>query len=205
MLSQIGIRRKFQENSEAIGLPSLLGKTSHCSCSDPRDVVYGILGLATDFDRAYLLPDYTLSRNQLGVTLVKYIMDCQKDLWILSLPHLGFGSSTPSWAPKFDNISVGYNMLSSLIAFQGEFSVSERSQIAVRFCSNLQIMSIQGQSSERIEEVAIQLPGTDAFSLGISSAIKIIARALQTTIVWTKTTKDSLRMDRQIAYKGGTS
>jgi hypothetical protein len=179
MQSLLHVRELFQNRGGGIAFLELINFTCHCSCSDSKDMVYGILGLATDFDRENILPDYSLSPNQLGVALAKYFIDCRKDLRILSMHYLGFGSSIPSWAPKFEDTSKAYTVISSLATFI-DLSVSEHLAIDVRFCSDLQTMSIQGQPIERIEEVAIHLPGTDDFLSSILSPIEIIARALQT-------------------------
>ena len=42
----------------------LLNQTHNLQCTDPRDKVYGLLGLASDLNAGELVPDYGQSYQQ---------------------------------------------------------------------------------------------------------------------------------------------
>lgn len=69
----------------------------HFACSDPRDRVYGLLGLADDGDAPELYVDYSESSHQVSIRLSKYFIE--KGLG-KSLLYMASCSTTrsPSWA-----------------------------------------------------------------------------------------------------------
>ncbi|KAK5700372.1 hypothetical protein LTR17_022980 [Elasticomyces elasticus] len=59
------VRAYYRNRSDKISsLNFLLLYTSRTHCNDPRDKIYALLGLATDFDRSSITVDYTLSTAQ---------------------------------------------------------------------------------------------------------------------------------------------
>jgi hypothetical protein len=74
--------------------------------SDPRDLVYGILGLVqTNNEKQQIVADYSLTTAQVFAHVAANIIDDRQDLWILTFNELGrhkqFG--LPSWVPDWSS------------------------------------------------------------------------------------------------------
>lgn len=86
-------------------LSHLLMATSHCHASDPRDRVYGILGLYKPHDNSHrLIPDYSISWRDCWLGTSAYILLVEKNL--KPLTHC-VGNKRPwhlpSWVPDIQN------------------------------------------------------------------------------------------------------
>lgn len=101
----------------------LLRDTRDSLCSDPRDKVFGVIGLVED-DEARLLPvDYALSFQQLYTGLAAYWIDKSHDIRFLSIVNtqrnafLGLPSWVPDWsctairAPNPEPLEISINMV----------------------------------------------------------------------------------------------
>jgi hypothetical protein len=84
----------------------ILYQTRFFRSTDPRDTLYGILGLAssTEFE---IKPYYEWSRQMVYVDLVQTFLDTTKKLQILSLSGIstvgrGHTCTLPSWVPHLD-------------------------------------------------------------------------------------------------------
>ena len=79
-------------------LLDLLVAASHYDCSDPRDKVFGILGLIEDT----IKPDYSLSVEEVYTGVAAYLATYLRDMRFLNL--VGAGQSDfdlPSWVPDW--------------------------------------------------------------------------------------------------------
>jgi hypothetical protein len=82
---------------ESFELPTLFFKFRHFKCSDPRDHVYGLLGLAKDKTAPELRVDYSEPVEQLSIRISRYII--RKGFGILVLYSAACGvAKSPSWA-----------------------------------------------------------------------------------------------------------
>lgn len=86
-------------------LSNLLRATSQCQASDPRDRVYGLLGLFEPPDASLeLVPDYSLSWRDCWVGAAAYVLLVEKNLVLLA--H-AVGNNhplhLPSWVPDIQN------------------------------------------------------------------------------------------------------
>lgn len=80
-------------------LVKLIHFMSDFDCTDPRDRIYSILGLV----RTSIRPDYRLSLSDLCKSVVRWMVEDQATLDILSLAGLSNQSESggiPSWAPQ---------------------------------------------------------------------------------------------------------
>lgn len=71
--------------------------------TDPRDKVYGVLGLLPDVSfvgQDLLKPDYSLSVSQTFARCTQYLIESEKDLTALAGPRTR-RSDLPSWVPDF--------------------------------------------------------------------------------------------------------
>jgi hypothetical protein len=80
------------------GLLQLLSLSRNLRATDLRDKVYALLGLVYD-DSQKILPDYTISIEQLCMDVVLHLISKNRDLGILSGPRPKWEGSRPSWAP----------------------------------------------------------------------------------------------------------
>lgn len=86
-------------------LSHLLMATSHCHASDPRDRVYGVLGLFKPQDHSQrLVPDYSISWRDCWLGTAAYILLVEKDLRLL-IYCVGNNHPwhLPSWVPDIQN------------------------------------------------------------------------------------------------------
>jgi hypothetical protein len=82
---------------ESLEFPVLFFKFRHFKCGDPRDHVYGLLGLATDRSDPELRVDYSESVEMLSVRISRYII--RKGFGVLVLYAAACGTAkSPSWA-----------------------------------------------------------------------------------------------------------
>ncbi|CAG8958801.1 hypothetical protein HYFRA_00011752 [Hymenoscyphus fraxineus] len=89
-------------------LSRLLSSFRNYQCCDPRDKIYGLLGLCSRPEKGTILPNYSKDISTVYQQVVLNTIDFQKSLEIFS--HLGFkhssGSSSlkslPSWVPSWD-------------------------------------------------------------------------------------------------------
>ncbi|GAW17285.1 hypothetical protein ANO14919_067400 [Xylariales sp. No.14919] len=76
-------------------------------CKDPRDKVYGLLGLVRSIDHPLIRPDYNKSEIQLYKDVAKYVFTVEKtSRKLLALPFAGVGhcrrlQELPSWVPDW--------------------------------------------------------------------------------------------------------
>ncbi|KAK5689982.1 hypothetical protein LTR97_012465 [Elasticomyces elasticus] len=90
-------------------LLTLLSFTLHTRCSDPRDKIYALLGLAEAQERSNIKVDYTLSTAQVFSSVARYLAamhpgDILQDGWArqAGLPYDPMDeASLPSWVPDY--------------------------------------------------------------------------------------------------------
>ncbi|KAK5735439.1 hypothetical protein LTR17_008137 [Elasticomyces elasticus] len=88
---------------------AVLTRTASSDCSDPRDHVYGILGMtATNLTASrtpYLIVDYQKSISEVFEDVIRYVMarDQNLDILLLNGTYGGLiaGNQLPSWCPHF--------------------------------------------------------------------------------------------------------
>lgn len=84
----------------------LLDMARHCHSSEPRDKIYGLIGLASESFRAMLNVNYSHSIEEVLTRTAEAIIICQEDLNILAYAsletHIGPSARRlPSWAPDW--------------------------------------------------------------------------------------------------------
>lgn len=68
--------------------------------TNPRDKVYGVLGLATDAKLVVPSPHYSLTMEEVYLKLLQSMTDVRGDLdWLTLAGNLGDQSDLPSWCP----------------------------------------------------------------------------------------------------------
>lgn len=94
--------RDLHYGPASIGLSLLVDNTISYQATDPRDKIYGILGLVSQ--NHALKPDYNCSVNKLYVTAFKAILEEDRDLrsfsWLVDCSR-SIANGLPSWVPYF--------------------------------------------------------------------------------------------------------
>ena len=111
------VRLDFDESGVEVkvakrrGLEMLLHATQTFSCSDPRDRIFSVLGIASDYDDCDLLrPDYEKSVEKVFEDVARYLIlhRVPPTISILSFAGIGFSKARkeakelPSWVPDWN-------------------------------------------------------------------------------------------------------
>jgi hypothetical protein len=92
------------KNSQPSLLPALLLHRDK-TCTDPRDKVYGTLGMLSAYERSEILVDYSLPVGQVFINVVDYLLSTTRRLDVIrSSIHLSDQNTTvklPSWTPDW--------------------------------------------------------------------------------------------------------
>lgn len=93
---------------EAPSVSELLRDTKDALCIDPRDKLFGIIGLANTEERELLPTDYSLSVQQLYIGLAAYLVQKTDDRSFLKLAdgQRKIIPGLPSWVPDWTNIET---------------------------------------------------------------------------------------------------
>lgn len=92
------------------GLITLLKSCAHFGATDPRDQVYGLLGIAGDSGEPYFLPDYSQSVRDVYINVTRHIITKTMSLEVLQSAGVGMVErrvDLPSWVPDFASLSYG--------------------------------------------------------------------------------------------------
>ena len=81
------------------------GNWRQAAATDPRDLVYALLGLAKERDDPLLTPNYSDSNSALDVftNLIEYSMQVENGLDIICLSQGRIRNGLPSWCPDWRN------------------------------------------------------------------------------------------------------
>src|SRR5215471_13146719 len=89
-----------------IGRQAFFRMASCFSVTDPRDQIYGLLGIT----RSNIVPDYSKSVREVYCEFTKTWMIELQDMTFLSMAGIGFGLENefnlPSWTPNYQDLRV---------------------------------------------------------------------------------------------------
>jgi hypothetical protein len=105
-----------QKSIQVEDLYGVLAVTSKSHATDPRDRLFGILGLVQRDDKelASWQPDYTLSAQHIFVGLLAYLIaTLKKAHLLLHASTLGAGTSSPSWVPSWESNEAWQSMFTT--------------------------------------------------------------------------------------------
>jgi hypothetical protein len=75
------------------------------SCTDPRDKVYGTLGMVSEYERSEFLVDYSLPTSHVYINVVEYLLSTTRQLDVIRASiHLVDHEAAvklPSWVPEW--------------------------------------------------------------------------------------------------------
>ncbi|KAG4432561.1 hypothetical protein IFR05_011949 [Cadophora sp. M221] len=109
LASMASLRTKqLDGTAQAMPLAKVLIKCHSLDSTDPRDKVYGVLGLASDADKIGLKVDYSISATDLYIdTAIQVLKTCQ-NFEILSCFLSNPKLTLPSWVPDWSTSPVAY-------------------------------------------------------------------------------------------------
>jgi hypothetical protein len=111
------LRKRLHDNPRPMAFTEMLMLTRHGIFSDPRDCVYGLLGLQRlcrdmSFQRPLFKPDYTISWTECYKSFVETLLIDRGDIGVLTLAKHSdlVVDDLPSWVPRlYDSTRVeGY-------------------------------------------------------------------------------------------------
>lgn len=117
-------------------LSRLLKATAHCQATDPRDKIFGLLGLFEPRDTSReLVPDYSLSWRDCWVGTAAYMILVEGNLVLLAHAVGNNPSNLPTWVPDIQEIeSWFYHSTSSVKEHvQSRRKVSKSRPSSIRF------------------------------------------------------------------------
>lgn len=91
------------EDKWATRLENLLEISSNHLAKDPRDKVYGLLGVSSDFNTGVIVPDYKLPVRDVYINTVLAVIQKYQNLTILNqcIPKKASTLNLPSWVPDW--------------------------------------------------------------------------------------------------------
>ncbi|KAI6081621.1 heterokaryon incompatibility protein-domain-containing protein [Hypoxylon rubiginosum] len=95
-----------QLSQDAERLIELIWLTSRQLSTDPRDKIYGLLGMASDIERQRIRVDYAKPLIDVFVDAFCYLLSCKRGFQILSnagVTGLNKHPRWPTWLPRFDD------------------------------------------------------------------------------------------------------
>jgi len=138
-------------NQANTGLDRLLLRTLHQECSEPRDRVYGLLGLMPASFSSLIAPDYSLSVTQVYKNAFLIYLQQKNDLHLLGQCRLAQRrADSPSWVPNWS-----LPLKSEHLGFR--FLASGQSRSAYKYIESevLEISGVQCATINNIGQVAL--------------------------------------------------
>ncbi|OHE97368.1 hypothetical protein CORC01_07423 [Colletotrichum orchidophilum] len=88
--------------------PSIAPERPHYSATDPRDIMFGLLGILKDDEKQYLRADYSLSKEDVFVNITTAVLDSPNDgMFQFRLDSINPGDQNgtlPTWVPDWQII-----------------------------------------------------------------------------------------------------
>ncbi|KAH8794329.1 heterokaryon incompatibility protein-domain-containing protein, partial [Hyaloscypha sp. PMI_1271] len=131
----------------------VLGVARRLIASDPRDIIFGLLGLSDNFKSLLPLPDYNKSTAQVFTDVAKRHLNLTKSLDILqhatsTTPNFGRPSWVPYWSDAPAVVYLGHKLMKASRNSQAIFSISADDQ-------NLRV---RGQKFDRVKVLPLADP-----------------------------------------------
>ncbi|KAH6717537.1 heterokaryon incompatibility protein-domain-containing protein [Leptodontidium sp. MPI-SDFR-AT-0119] len=100
--------KRLDGTAETMSLAKVLIKCHGLDSTDPRDKVYGILGLASDADNIGIRVDYSISVTDLYINTAIHVLETCQNFELLSCSLSNPKLTLPSWVPDWSTSPVAY-------------------------------------------------------------------------------------------------
>jgi hypothetical protein len=98
---------KNRNDNLSLMICRLLDRARYLEASNPRDHVFGILGVSVDFSAVLPDPDYSITPSEVFAKVAKALLSHEPSLQILTMTHATrMGLDHPSWAPDWSVFPV---------------------------------------------------------------------------------------------------
>ena len=149
--------RHYRKNPPASLLPALLHYRDRV-CMNPRDKIYGILGMLSAYERSGILVDYALPVGHVFINVVDYLLSTTRRLDVIrSAIHLLDHIPTvnlPSWTPDWS-----YNTRVKPMRNEDRpFAASGQTDAKFAFANRHKQLEISGIAIDTIGSTGIGLP-----------------------------------------------
>ena len=175
--------RHFRRTGTPISVQDLLIECFQYKTFEPRDKIYGLLGVADDADDPVFDPDYEMSVEEVYTKTARYMLTSEKStslfsknksISVLHVAGLGFAramSGLPSWVPDW----TSYPALTCFgnIAFHAEFTAAGKTKPRVRASTDGRRLLVKGILLDSIIFVTPPCPvaSSDISTMPASSSI----------------------------------
>ena len=149
--SKLRLGGKLQEYSKLL---DLLYDTRRFSCSDPRDKVYGLLGITTeDIHNKFITPNYNLPTEEVFKSFVLWEVLNNRNLRVLGLSSDRKSNmhSLPSWTPDFTHLSERYPLLRR--ERRVSFSAGGNTAVDARVSEDGKVLYLKCQIMDKVQKV----------------------------------------------------
>jgi hypothetical protein len=132
--------------------------------TDPRDKVFALLGLVQNYDFVHtIIPDYTLTMEDLYHSVTKQLLEGTRTLDVLSTPRgkPKISQHMPSWVVDWSDSATSTMSLVAQSHFRYEATGTSRA--CCRFSADNRVLYLHGQVVDTVSRVASILDKSDAF------------------------------------------
>jgi len=156
IVNTLGMLKILAKTGCPLPMSHLVAWNREAYATDPRDMIFGLLGLATDASASLLDPNYEATNTYLDVfrNLVEHSVRSNKSLDLICMdnkinPHQGWPSWIPNWMREVANADSGIGDLEYKI----QPLVPHLSTIHIQFC-RFMVASNTPSSNETLEAIS---------------------------------------------------
>ena len=156
MLAIEGLRERHTQGIER-PLTEMLSMSVDFKSTDPRDKLFGLLGLATDAQATELDPDYSQSVQEVYGKVTRFLIGRDKSLAVLCdarNPKRLVG--LPSWTPDWSIPHTVQRPLGSRL--QGKYMAAQTTKAKTRFSEDHGTLFVRGVAVDRISTLGNVFP-----------------------------------------------
>jgi hypothetical protein len=137
------------------------------NASDPRDHVYGVLGLSIKFKNLLPSPDYKKTTTEVFTDLAKAFIKRTKSLAVLEhATSTTTISNHPSWVPFWPSTQVIWYQITT------QYNASKQSETIFSFSPDGQELWVKGKEFDRVKELPLANLEAYAYSSGFDQRIE---------------------------------
>lgn len=141
------------DEGSRMSLNRVFGFMGYFQATDPRDMVYALLGMGRENDRNAIVPDYTKRLEQVYADAIVYLITSETGLDTLSvINHKHHNKSLPSWVPDF---AMPQNLRLQALMTVNEYSASGKTRPEASVSKEGDILGVKGLHVDTIAQVCV--------------------------------------------------
>jgi hypothetical protein len=149
------LRLAHETQDKSWDLLGLLRLTRKYLATDPRDKVFALTGIVTDPENISLTADYTLSTEEVYLSVAVHYLDKLKDLGLLANGGLSSAPQNPrlpSWVPDWSHSNDRRPVISAVARRRG-MCASGDSQPTLSISADKRILTVRGAIIDTISQL----------------------------------------------------